>query len=292
MNQEDERQQREDAIKKAKEEENNERLSTAWQRHEQDVSETIQEIAKKYGIIRCEKGDYPYPGTPDNVLIIGDLYTIFDAKSPKNPEDLKNFPSYLKTQAEGMKKYCLKEKVRRIAFLVVPSSTIERLETFMYELASYIVYIITPEALYPILKILKYLEEYNSTDQLSPEDRDKLCCFIGKLTYTTKRKIQIDTYFSKELITSLKNIDTLPNYIGENIDKYERTEKLNPPMDQRRKIIQIKDIASDIKKVENEIFSWSVLDTKTDDPDITPPRPREGADIKPAEDLIQGQKSD
>ena len=63
-------------------------------------------------------------------------------------------------------------------------------------------------------------------------------------------------------------------------------------MDQRRKIIQIKDIASDIKKVENEIFSWSVLDTKTDDPDITPPRPREGADIKPAEDLIQGQKSD
>ena len=291
MNQEDERQQREDAIKKAKEEENNERLSTAWQRHEQDVSETIQEIAKKYGIIRCEKGDYPYPGTPDNVLLIGDLYTIFDAKSPKNPEDLKNFPNYLKAQAEGMKKYCQKEKVRNIAFFVVPSSTIESLDTFMYQLASYTVYIITPEALLPILQMLKYLEAYDFTDQLSPEDRDKLCCFIGKLTYTTKRKIQIDNYFSKELITSLKTIDTLPNYIGENIDKYERTEKLNPPMDKRQKIVQIKDIASDIKKVENEILSWSVLDAKTDDPDINSPLPKEEAEYTQTAEDTRGRGS-
>ena len=60
-----------------------------------------------------------------------------------------------------MKKYCQKEKVRNIAFLVVPSSTIESLDTFMYQLASYTVYIITREALHPILQMLNILKRIN-----------------------------------------------------------------------------------------------------------------------------------
>ena len=240
--------------------EREERLSTAWQRHEKDVSESMKSIAKKHDFIRCEKDEYPNPGTPDNVFLIGGMYTVFDAKSPKNPEELSNFPQYLKAQAEGMKKYCKHENVRKDAFLVVPASTLEVLTTFMYDLAEYTVYVITPESMLPILQMLRTIENYDFAEQLSPEDRDKLCRFIGRLSHTTKRKVQIDTYFSRELVSVLREIDTLPDEFANDIAVYEQKAKLNPPMEKRAKMISVSDVSADVSRIENEILGWSVVE--------------------------------
>ncbi len=240
--------------------EREERLSTAWQRHEKDVSESMKSIAKKHDFIRCDKDEYPNPGTPDNVFLIGGMYTVFDAKSPKNPEELSNFPQYLKAQAEGMKKYCNHENVRKDAFLVVPASTLEVLTTFMYDLAEYTVYVITPESMLPILQMLRTIENYDFAEQLSPEDRDKLCRFIGRLSHTTKRKVQIDTYFSRELVSVLREIDTLPDEFANDIAVYEQKAKLNPPMEKRAKMISVADVSADVSRIENEILGWSVVE--------------------------------
>ena len=240
--------------------EREERLSTAWQRHERDVSESMKSIAKKHDFIRCDKDEYPNPGTPDNVFLIGGMYTVFDAKSPKNPEELSNFPQYLKAQAEGMKKYCKHENVRKDAFLVVPASTLEVLTTFMYDLAEYTVYVITPESMLPILQMLRTIENYDFAEQLSPEDRDKLCRFIGRLSHTTKRKVQIDTYFSRELVSVLREIDTLPDEFANDIAVYEQKAKLNPPMEKRAKMISVSDVSADVSRIENEILGWSVVE--------------------------------
>lgn len=240
--------------------EREERLSTSWQRHEKDVEDTAKSISVKNGFIRCEKGEYPNPGTPDNAFLIGDMFTIFDAKSPKNPEELSNFPQYLKNQAELMKKYCKHENVRKDAFLVVPASTLEVLTTFMYDLAEYTVYVITPESMLPILQMLRTIETYNFAEQLSPEDRDKLCRFIGRLSHTTKRKVQIDTYFSRELVSVLREIDTLPDDFANEISVYEQKAKLNPPMEKRAKMISVADVSADVSRIENEILGWSVVE--------------------------------
>ncbi len=240
--------------------EREERLSTAWQRHEKEVSESMKSIAKKHDFIRCDKDEYPNPGTPDNVFLIGGMYTVFDAKSPKNPEELNNFPQYLKAQAEGMKKYCKHDNVRKDAFLVVPASTLEVLTTFMYDLAEYTVYVITPESMLPILQMLRTIENYDFAEQLSPEDRDKLCRFIGRLSHTTKRKVQIDTYFSRELVSVLREIDTLPDEFANDIAMYEQKAKLNPPMEKRAKMISVADVSADVSRIENEILGWSVVE--------------------------------
>jgi len=230
-----------------------EELATSWQKHETDVAENIRNICRKHDFVWCEKNEYPHPGTPDNVILIGKKYTIFDAKSPKNPEELDNFPGYLKSQAEGMKKYCRYEDVRKEAFLVVPSSTLDTLTTYQYDLAEYVIYIITPESLVPILQVLRQIENYEFTDTMSPEDRDKLSRFIGKLSHTTKRKIQIDTYFSRELIDALKGIEALPDEFATEIGMYEQKAKLNPPMEKRVKMIEIEDVESDVRKLETEL---------------------------------------
>jgi|GEM_PF-138676 len=230
-----------------------EELATSWQKHETDVAENIRNICRKHDFVWCEKNEYPHPGTPDNVILIGKKYTIFDAKSPKNPEELDNFPLYLKSQAEGMKKYCRYEDVRKEAFLIVPSSTLDVLTTYQYDLAEYVIYVITPESLVPILQVLRQIENYEFTDTMSPEDREKLSRFIGKLSHTTKRKIQIDTYFSRELIDALKGIDALPEDFAAEIGMYEQKAKLNPPMEKRVKMIEIKDVESDVSKLETEL---------------------------------------
>ncbi len=230
-----------------------EELAVSWQKHESEVAESIRTICRKHDFVWCEKSEYPHPGTPDNVVLIGKMYTIFDAKSPKNPEELENFPTYLKTQAEAMKKYCKYDDVRMEVFLVVPSSTLEVLTTYHYDLAEYVVYIITPEALTPILQILRQIENYEFTDTMSPEDQDKLCRFIGKLSHATKRKIQIDTYFSRELIDALRGIDAIPEDFAAEIGKYEQKAKLNPPMEKRVKIIEIEDVENEVKRMETEI---------------------------------------
>lgn len=230
-----------------------EELAVSWQKHESEVAESIRTICRKHDFVWCEKSEYPHPGTPDNVVLIGKMYTIFDAKSPKNPEELENFPTYLKNQAEAMKKYCKHDDVRKEVFLVVPSSTLEVLTTYHYDLAEYVVYIITPESLIPILQILRQIENYEFTDTMSPEDQDKLCRFIGKLSHATKRKIQIDTYFSRELIDALRGIDMIPEDFAAEIGKYEQKAKLNPPMEKRVKMIEIEDVENEVKRMETEI---------------------------------------
>lgn len=240
-------------------EEHQKELEATWREHESCVSETIRNICKKYDFVWCDKSEYPNRGIPDNVILIGGLYTVFDAKSPKNPEELNNFPQYLKSQAEAMSKYCKFENVRKDAFLVVPSSTLNILTTYCYDLAEYTVYIITPESVLPIMQILRLIENYEFAEQLSPEDKDKLCRFIGRLSHTTKRKIQIDTYFSKELISALREIDSLPEEFSNEIEGYEQKAKLNPPMEKRAKTISVSDIESDVRRVENEIIGWSVV---------------------------------
>ncbi|MDO5843845.1 MAG: hypothetical protein Q4Q53_01695 [Methanocorpusculum sp.] len=244
---------------KADFEEHQKELEASWKTHESDVSETIRNICKKYDFVWCDKSEYPNKGVPDNVVMIGGLYTVFDAKSPKNPEELDNFPQYLKSQAEAMSKYCKFENVRKDAFLVVPSSTLDILTSYCYDLAEYTVYVITPESVLPIMQILKLIENYEFAEQLSPEDKDKLCRFIGKLSHTTKRKIQIDTYFAKELISALREIDSLPEEFANEVEGYEQKAKLNPPMEKRAKTISVSDIESDVRRVENEIVGWSVV---------------------------------
>ncbi len=249
--------ERNEAQRRKELEARNAELETTWQRHEKEVEDTLRGIAKRYGFNRCNKEEYPYSGAPDNVFLIGGLYTIFDAKSPKKPDDLANFPIYLKTQAEGMKKYCKNENVRKDVFLVIPRSAAECIDTFIYPLTDYTVYVITPEAMGPSLQMLKTLETYDFTEQLSPEDRDKLVRYIAKLTHTTKRKIQIDTFLSQELISVLREASTLPEDFTQKIKEKEQTAKLNPPMEKRAKLIAVEDVAADVDQVERDILGWS-----------------------------------
>jgi uncharacterized protein YoxC len=221
-------------------EESFERMKRLWSEHESMVEQRIKQICSAHIISYVDK--VPFRGSPDNAIEICGEYIIFDAKSPAN-DDLTNFPKYIKTQTDNVKKYANQESVRKDIFLVIPSNTIESIGQLTYNMGDYNVYVITIDALEPIILSLKKIEEYEFAEQLSPEDRDNICRVIGKFAHTTKRKIQIDQFFANQFIELLvKCKNDLPEDILQSVVEFEKAEKLNPPTEKRSKQILTKDL--------------------------------------------------
>ena len=238
---------------KEKEDEFN-KMKLKWSEHEKDVQNHLQLICRNNVIRYISQEDFPHPrNKPDNSIEIMEQLIVFDAKSPAN-DDLTNFPKYIKLQTENLKKYAKHEDVKNDLFLVIPSNTLEVISQFHYNIGDYNVYIITKDALEPIILSLKKIEDYEFADKLSPEERDNICRIIGKFAHTTKRRIQIDEFFAREFLDTLSKAGTqLPRDILENVIKFENAEKLNPPMEKRNKKILTKDLKQQVDKLEKEM---------------------------------------
>ena len=231
-----------------------EKMKQMWSNHERDVQNHLQLICKNNVITYISQEEFPHPrNKPDSSIEIMDQLIVFDAKSPAN-DDLSNFPKYIKNQTENLKKYAKHDNVKNDLFLVIPSNTLEVIDQFHYNIGDYNVYIITKDALEPIVLSLKKIEEYEFAEKLSPEERDNVCRIIGKFAHTTKRRIQIDEFFAREFLDTLTKAGSqLPKDILENVIKFENAEKLNPPMEKRNKKILAKDLKEQVDKLEKEM---------------------------------------
>lgn len=230
-----------------------ETMKKQWSEHETDVKNAIIRICDVNHVNYIEK--VPFRGNPDNTIEISGEYIIFDAKSPAN-DDLSNFPTYIKTQADNLKKYASQDNVKKSIFLVVPTNTIDRIKQLTYRMGDYDVFVITKDALEPVILSLKKIEEYDLADKLSPEDRDSICRIIGKFAHTVKRRIQVDQFFSDEFIDIvLKSQKDLPEDIKKQVIEFEKSEKLNPPTEKRAKIISIDELQKKSEEIEAEAQS-------------------------------------
>lgn len=249
--------QEEIAERHRKEIEKIESLRETWSKHEERVKSRIKVICSRHGVDYIEK--VPFKGSPDNTLKIKDEFIIFDAKSPWG-EDLSNFPTYLKNQVEQAIKYVKEEDVRKEVFLVVPTNTLEVLEQFEYKLADYTVYIVSLDALEPIIITLKKIEEYEFAEQLSPEERENICRVIGKFIHLSKRRIQIDGFFAKQFFELVYRSEAdLSKEFLDKVVEFEKSERLNPPTEKRSKQISIRELESDMEKLKSEASQKGIL---------------------------------
>jgi len=228
-----------------------EKMRATWKNHEETVEELIRGICSRHQILYIDKEHVPFKGSPDNTLKIADEFIIFDAKSPLS-DDLGNFPAYVRQQTEHLKKYVKEHGVNKSLFLVVPSNTIESIDQFYYNLADYVVHIVTADALEPVIMGLKKIEDYEFAKQLSPEERENICRVIGKFAHATKRRIQIDSYFCGEFINILNNCNCLPDEILEKTRDFERSDKMNPPLEKRAKLISPDQLKKDVHRITSE----------------------------------------
>ena len=231
-----------------------EKMKKKWAEHEKDIEFHIKMICKNHVLKYISQEQFPYPrNKPDNTVLISDQYIIFDAKSPSN-DDLDNFPSYIKNQTDNLKKYAKHKDVKKDLFLVIPSNTLKVIKQLTYNMGDYNVYIISKEAIEPIIISLKKIQDFEIVEKLSPEERDDICRIIGKFAHTTKRRIQIDQYFADEFLDTLKKAGSqLPTEILKSVIEFEGAEKLNPPMEKRNKQILTKDLIEKSTQIQKEI---------------------------------------
>jgi len=256
-----------------------EKMRATWRNHEDNVEELIRSICSRHQIQYIDKEHVPFKGSPDNTLKIADEYIIFDAKSPLS-DDPGNFPAYIRQQTEQLKKYAKEPDVHKSLFLVVPSNTLDTIDQFYYNLADYVVHIVTADALEPVIMGLKKIEDYEFAQQLRPEERENICRVIGKFAHATKRRIQIDSYFCGEFINILNNCDCLPDEILEKTRDFERSDKMNPPLEKRAKLISPDQLKKDVHRIRSDadgqeidvVGTGAVMETlplyKTDDKNI------------------------
>ena len=249
---EDEKQANNNLRVREKEEEF-EKIKSQWVKHEKDVENYLKEICRNYVIKYVGQEEFPHPrNKPDNSIEIMDQLIVFDAKSPSN-NNLENFPKYIKDQTENLKKYAKHDNVKNDLFLVIPSNTLNVIDQFSYKIGEYNVFIVTKDALEPIVLSLKKIEEYEFVDKLSPEERDNVCSVIGKFAHTTKRRIQIDNFFQREFLSTLDKAKKLPREILESVIEFENAEKLNPPIEKRKKTIFTKDLKDQVNDIEKDM---------------------------------------
>ena len=229
-----------------------------WKQHENDVQNHIQIICKKNIIEYVSQEDFPHPrNKPDCSIKILDQLIVFDAKSPLG-DDTSKFMSYLKDQATNLKKYAKHSDVRKELFLVVPTNTVSSIKEFRIDCGDYMAFIVTKDALEPIILSLKKIEDYEFADKLSPDERDDICRVIGTFAHAAKRRIQIDQWYNEIVINDIQKAGKiLPKEFVKLVQQYDLAEKLNPPIEKRNKKIELselKDNSEDFKKEMNTKF--------------------------------------
>lgn len=235
-------------------------LKQTWLDHENNVKSKMKALCQKLTIEYADS--VPFRGSPDNAVKLCKEFIVFDAKSPGS-DDLNNFPSYLKDQAEKAKKYAKQEAVKKDIFFVIPSNTLEVIKQTVFSLGDYDVYIVSIDVLEPLLLCLQKIETYEFAEQLTPEERENICRIIGRFTHLTKRRIQIDSFFAKQFMEMVLKCDSdLPDEIKKEVAQFEKAEKLNPPGDRRTKTIDNKQLQNDVNQLSLEIESKGVV---TDD---------------------------
>jgi hypothetical protein len=226
------------------------RLRETWGAHQENVKNTIKTICARHTIEYVEK--VPFKGEPDNTLKISNEFVVFDAKSPAG-EDLSNFRQYLKNQSESAKKYVKEPDVKKDIFLVVPTNTLESLDQFIFRLADYNVFVIALDSLEPVILSLLKIEDYEFAEQLSPEERENICRVLGKFVHLSKRRIQIDGFFTKQFFELVYRSEAdLPKDILEKVSEFEKAEKINPPIERRSKQISAKELEQETTMLKNE----------------------------------------
>ena len=227
-----------------------EALKENWQVHQQLVKETVKRICQKNAVEYVE--NVPFKGNPDNTIKICDEYVVFDAKAPTK-DDIDGFYTYVRGQAEAIKKYAKHEGVKKEVFLVIPSNTVDVIDEFAFNMADYNVYVVTVDSLEPIILALKKIEEYEFVDQLTPDERDNICRIIGKFAHTAKRRIQIDNFFSLQFLEILTKCERdIPSDMRDRTMELDRAEKLNPPQDRRAKDLETTELAKDVGHLQRE----------------------------------------
>ena len=184
-----------------------------WAEHEKNVVAQLSSLCKSPQMAFAHYTNTNLPDDfdgslkPDFLLEFLDQYIIFDAKASKAESLQAYINNAVKTTAQKAKK---NPKISSMIFLVVPTEAISELKNFSYSLDGYTIYVVSPEALSPILASLKKITTYEFADQMDPQERENIVQLIADLDFHINFRNAADIIMTKmgtEILQKAENLD-------------------------------------------------------------------------------------
>jgi len=174
---------REDEERQAREIAERDRM---WNEHEQNVIALIGELCKlpEYAFSFFENTSLPekFDGSlkPDAMIDFLGQYLIFDAKVSRSD----NLQSYLQNQVKTtVNKVKKNPQIYRTIYFVVPTEALATLKkTYFFE-GGYAFFVISPDAIPPILGALKKITAYELAQEMDPQERENIVTMIAEFDF-------------------------------------------------------------------------------------------------------------
>ena len=184
-----------------------------WANHENHVIATLTDLCKQpqFGFTAYTNTNLPegFDGSlkPDFLVEFLDQYIIFDAKISK----AKSLQTYVNDQVKKtVEKVKNNDQIYKHIFLVVPTSAIAELKNHQYTVDGYTLYVISPEALPPILASLKRITTYEFAESMDPMQRENIVQIIADLDFHINLRNAADIILSKmgtDLLERTQKVD-------------------------------------------------------------------------------------
>ena len=205
LEQERERVTKEDQDRQKKALEERDRM---WGEHEQEIQSQLADLCKKpessFTFYSNDNLPEEFDGSlkPDFMIEFLGQYIIFDAKVTRS-QDIK---IYIKDQ---VKKTARKAKGRSdiypSIFLVIPTDAISELKELVYLEEGFTFYVVSQEALAPILSSLKKITSYELAEQFDPQERENIVSLIAELDYHISERNTFDILMAGKGAEVIKN---------------------------------------------------------------------------------------
>ncbi len=177
-----------------------------WNEHEVSVIATLVDLCKQPHLQFKSYSNNSLPDDfdgslkPDFLIDFLGQYVVFDAKVSKAQSLQTYIDDQVKKTAEKMKK---SDKIYPHIFLVVPTEAVVELKKLVYAKDQYYFYVISREALSPILASLKRISTYELAETLDPQKRENIINALAEM------QTQINMTSATSLLTTKRGIEVL-----------------------------------------------------------------------------------
>ncbi len=220
---------REDEEKLRQQEEERDRI---WNDHELNVIAKLTDLCKQpqYAFTSYSNTSLPegFDGSlkPDFMISFLDQYIIFDAKKSKSESLQTYINNTVKSTVTKVKKNPL---IASMIYLVVPTEAIGELKVHHQVHDGYTLFIVSPEALAPILASLKRIAAYEFAEQMDPQQRDNIVNFIADLDVHVSMRNSADLILTKQGADLLDKIAKIDPLLQEEVAQKKQEKLKNLP---------------------------------------------------------------
>ncbi len=192
-----------------------------WAEHEEKVLKDLNDLCNlpEYGFDTYNNKNLPqdFDGKlkPDFMIGFLDQFVIFDAKVSRSD----NLQNYITTQVKSTAtKIKGNSKIYNTVFFVVPTEAIGTLKKLYYYEEGYSFFVISAEAIPPVLASLKKIQNYEFAEKMDPQERENIINLIAEFDHHINLRNAMDLALAQHGINVLDKKESLPEELQEDIN--------------------------------------------------------------------------